>query len=85
MSVDYCLVVNKKDAEIDGQGLWIGSEHEDHCRILSAYEWEEITDNFIERISRAIDSMGTTEEHQLKEIVTWLNKNTGKKYFIETD
>ena len=84
MSVDYCLVTDKEDIKKQ-TACWIGEEYLDPARIMLAFEWTKITDEFIQKIERVLNAVGTCEEYEITNILNWLKKNKDKEYFIETD
>ena len=82
--IDYSLVISREDIHTD-KACCIGCESFDHSRIMEAYENENITDEFIEKINRLLEAVGTVEDYEIEAIIKWLKLNKGKSYFIMGD
>ena len=82
--VDYCLVIEKEDIP-NRKGIWIGQEDFDQAKILQAFEWEKITDEFISKIDKLLSALDTCDQSEKKEIIAWFKERKGKEYFIVAD
>lgn len=60
----------------------IGWSESDLAKILLAFEFEDMTEEFISKIERLLIACGTLEEEEIKAPLKWMKNNIGKSFVL---
>ena len=60
----------------------VGDCNFDLAKILHAFEWEKMDEDFIGKIERVLNAVGTCEQYEIDSVLKWMRANIGEKYIL---